>query len=106
MPRVRPRSHSPTALACGSNRVLAATPQADLPAYRGITLALNQASVELVDGAFALVERVGGSVVKPPAKTPWGGYSGYFADPDGHLWEVAHNPLFPIDEEGRIEIPA
>jgi predicted lactoylglutathione lyase len=83
-----------------------ATPQADLPAYRGITLAINLGSEQLVDEAFALVERVGGTVVKPPTATPWGGYSGYVADPDGHLWELAHNPFFPLDEDGRIEIPA
>ena len=43
-------------------------------------------------------------MVKPAGATPWGGYSGYFADPDGHLWEIAHAPGFRIDEHGRIEM--
>ena len=83
---------------------LSATPQGDLPAYRGVTLAVNLGSREAVDAAFAHAESVGARVVKPAEATPWGGYSGYFADPDGHLWELAHNPGFPIDQHGRIEI--
>jgi catechol 2,3-dioxygenase-like lactoylglutathione lyase family enzyme len=79
-------------------------PAEDLPAYRGITLALNLPSVDAVDLAFARVREVGARIVKSPKKTEWGGYSGYFADPDGHLWEIAHNPYFPIDDQGRIEI--
>jgi uncharacterized protein len=82
----------------------APVPADDLPAYRGVTLALNLPSEDAVDLAFARVQDVGGRIVKPAAKTEWGGYSGYFADPDGHLWEIARNPFFPIDEQGRIEI--
>ncbi|MEP7089552.1 MAG: VOC family protein [Nocardioidaceae bacterium] len=80
------------------------TPQADLPTFRGITLAINLASPAEVDLAFARVQDIGGTIVKPAETTGWGGYSGYFADPDGHLWEIAHNPFFPIDGQGRIEI--
>jgi hypothetical protein len=47
----------------------------------------------------------GGRVVKSAKRAFWGGYSGYFADPDGHLWEVAHNPGFPLDSEGRVQLP-
>jgi catechol 2,3-dioxygenase-like lactoylglutathione lyase family enzyme len=83
-----------------------ATPQDALPVFRGITLAVNLGSRDLVDAAFARVEEAGGRVVKRPQATDWGGYSGYVADPDGHLWELAHNPVFPIDEQGRTEIPA
>jgi hypothetical protein len=83
---------------------LPATPESDLPAYRGITLALNLADEDAVDLAFARVHEVGGRIVKPAHRTDWGGYSGYFADPDGHLWEICHNPGFPLDAEGRIEI--
>jgi uncharacterized protein len=75
-----------------------------LPAYRGLTLATNLPSEADVD---ALVERVvaaGGTVVKAPARTDWGGYSGYLADLDGHLWEVAHNPFFPLDDDGRVRV--
>jgi len=82
----------------------ALTPEPDLPAYRGITLALNLPSEDAVDLAFVRVRDVGGVIVKPATRTEWGGYSGYFADPDGHLWEIAHAPNFPIDERGRIEI--
>jgi uncharacterized protein len=83
---------------------LAASPAADLPAFRGITLALNLPSREAVDRAFDRVGQVGGRTVKPAKPTEWGGYSGYFADPDGHLWEICHNPGFPIDPDGRIDI--
>lgn len=83
---------------------LQATPSDQLPAYRAVTLALNLESQDAVDRAFVRVQEVGGRVVKPAEATPWGGYSGYFADPDGHLWEIAHAPGFPIDEHGRIDI--
>jgi catechol 2,3-dioxygenase-like lactoylglutathione lyase family enzyme len=90
--------------ALAEDATLAATPEPDLPVYRGITLALNLASEDAVDLAFARVHEVGGRIVKPAHRTEWGGYSGYFADPDGHLWEICHNPGFPLDEAGRIEI--
>ena len=79
--------------------------RAELPAYRGATFAVNLPTEAEVDAAFQTVVACGGSVVKPAARTPWGGYSGYVADPDGHLWELACNPGFPIDAEGRIQIP-
>ena len=84
---------------------LEAPPVDEQPAYRGLTLAINLPTEDAVDLAFVRVREVGGTIVKPPAHTEWGGYSGYFADPDGHLWEVAHNPEFPLDDEGRITIP-
>lgn len=84
---------------------LEAPPADELPAYRGITLALNLPTEDAVDLAFVRVRDAGGAIVKPPERTDWGGYSGYFADPDGTLWEIACNPGFPIDEQGRIEIP-
>ena len=80
-------------------------PADELPAYRGVTLAINLPTEDAVDLAFVKVREAGGTIVKPPARTDWGGYSGYFADPDGVLWEIAFNPGFPIDEHGRIEIP-
>ena len=76
--------------------------------FRGSTYALNLASEAEVDAAVdevaALVRRLGGRIVKAPTRAEWGGYSGYFADPDGHLWELCHNPMFPLDADGRIEI--
>lgn len=69
-------------------------------AFRGFTLAINVASRDEVDDAFAAVRAAGARIVKPPRAADWGGYSGYFADPDGFLWEVAHNPGWPLDERG------
>jgi hypothetical protein len=62
---------------------------ADGNGFRGITFAYNVRSQERVDEVLAEVERAGGAITKPAASTAWGGYSGYFTDPEGHLWEVA-----------------
>lgn len=70
--------------------------------FEGFTLAHNVQSEQEVDAVIAQAVAAGGTLVKQPQKVFWGGYSGYFADPDGHLWEVAHNPLFwigPSDDE-------
>lgn len=61
--------------------------------FRGITLAHNVSTKEEVDEVFQLAISAGAKSVKKPQKVFWGGYSGYFADPDGHLWEVAYNPF-------------
>ncbi|MGZ8612633.1 MAG: VOC family protein [Actinomycetota bacterium] len=74
-------------------------------AFGGITLAINCPSVADADEVFERALASGASILKRPEPTPWGGYSGYFADPDGHPWEVAHNPGFPIGPDGRLEIP-
>ncbi|MDW5377184.1 VOC family protein [Halomonas sp. HP20-15] len=74
--------------------------------FGGITLAYNARSPQDVDAVLAESERAGATLIKPGQATSWGGYSGYFADPDGHLWEVAHNPYFPIDAEGGITLGA
>ena len=73
--------------------------------FAGVTLAWNLGDEAAVDAAFARAVAAGGSAVKAPEKVFWGGYSGYFADPDGHLWEVAHNPFFPIDARGVTRLP-
>lgn len=78
---------------------------AEPPSYRGVTLAVNLPSETAVDDAFSVAVAAGASVVKPAERAFWGGYSGYVADPDGHLWELACNPGFPLDDEGRIDIP-
>jgi catechol 2,3-dioxygenase-like lactoylglutathione lyase family enzyme len=62
--------------------------------FRGVTLAYMAEDPEEVDAVLIQARRAGGNLLKPGQKAFWGGYSGYFADPDGHLWEVAHNPLF------------
>jgi uncharacterized glyoxalase superfamily protein PhnB len=63
------------------------------------------ASEAAVDEALAHAVSSGARLVKPAEKVHWGGYSGYFSDPDGHLWEVAYNPFFPFDEAGRLSLP-
>lgn len=68
--------------------------------FGGVALAHNTRSREEADGVMAEAERAGARVLKPLEATPWGGYSGYFADPDGHVWEVAHNPFCTIAEDG------
>lgn len=91
--------------ALAADAQIEAPPADEQPTYRGITLAVNLASEDAVDLAFVRVREAGGKIVKPAARTEWGGYSGYFADPDGILWEICHNPGFALDAEGRIDIP-
>jgi uncharacterized protein len=55
--------------------------------------------------ALAAAEKAGGKILKLAHRVFWGGYIGYFTDPDGHVWEVAHNPQFPFDERGQIVLP-
>ena len=73
--------------------------------FRGVCHAINLESEADVDAAFVDVQTAGGKIVKPPFKTDWGGYTGYFSDPDGHLWEIAHNPAWPIGVDGRPVLP-
>ena len=73
--------------------------------FPGITLAINVEAPGGVALGLAAAEAAGGTVVKPATEADWGGVSGYFADPDGYLWEIAYNPAFPIDPEGRLQIP-
>ena len=71
----------------------------------GIAVAQNVASEREVDAVMAKAEAAGARILKPAAKTFWGGYDGYFADPDGNLWEVAFNPHWRLEEDGRIKLP-
>ena len=73
--------------------------------FGGIALAINVETPEAVFAALEAAVAAGGSLLKPATVADWGGTSGYFADPDGHPWEVAHNPGFTIDAEGRVRIP-
>ena len=75
------------------------------PEFRGVSLAWNAASEIEADHIFTHAVSCGATPVKTPHKVFWGGYSGYFADPDGHLWEVAFNPFFPLSSEGRVLLP-
>lgn len=70
-----------------------------------VYLAYNTRSDAQVGEVLAAAEQAGGRIVKPAGRAFWGGWYGYFADPEGNLWEVAHNPDFPLDAEGRISLP-
>jgi catechol 2,3-dioxygenase-like lactoylglutathione lyase family enzyme len=77
----------------------------DLPAYQGMTLAMNLESDEAVRDAYGQALAAGATAVREPAWAVFDGLSAYVADPDGHLWEIAHNPHFPIADDGTITIP-
>ncbi|EMJ88345.1 VOC family protein [Leptospira meyeri] len=70
--------------------------------FSGITLAQNQTSEAEVDAVMNKVCSLGATILKEPQKVFWGGYSGYFRDFDGHIFEVAYNPFFPLNEKGEI----
>ena len=74
--------------------------------WGGITLAYNVRSPEEVDAAIASAEAAGAAIPRHGAATFWGGYSGVFVDPEGHPWEVAHNPRWTIEPDGSITLPA
>lgn len=95
--------------------VLALFGLADLAADQGragaslgtgaVALAQNFATEAEVDAAYAAALAAGGMALKAPEKVFWGGYSGYWADPDGHVWEVAMNPFWPLAEDGSLVLP-
>lgn len=78
---------------------------ADGTGFGGITLAYNARRREDVDHVLAEAKTAGAKILKPAQEVFWGGYSGYFSDPDGFLWEVAWNPFFSIAENGAIQLP-
>jgi catechol 2,3-dioxygenase-like lactoylglutathione lyase family enzyme len=80
-------------------------PAAVSTAFRGTTLAWNCASRAEVEAAFVRALAAGAELLKPAQDTEWGGYSGYFADPDGHPWEIVHAPGLPLSPEGRLQLP-
>jgi predicted lactoylglutathione lyase len=73
--------------------------------FAAISLAYNAHSKDEADEVYARALQAGARPLKPLQDVFWGGYSGYFADPDGHLWEVAWNPFFPLDEQGHMFLP-
>jgi catechol 2,3-dioxygenase-like lactoylglutathione lyase family enzyme len=74
--------------------------------YGGVTLAYNVRSPAEVDAAIEEARAAGARIAREPAETFWGGYSAVFVDPDGHPWEVAHNPHWVLDEQGRVSLPS
>ena len=73
--------------------------------FRDVSLAWNVASPEEVDRAMERAASAGARVLRKPATAFWGGYTAYFTDPDDHIWEVAHNPGFPLSDDGRLTLP-
>jgi uncharacterized protein len=73
--------------------------------WGGVTLAHNVRSQEEVDAVVEEARAAGANIVREPAETFWGGYSAAFTDPDGHPWEIAHNPRWTIHEDGSLELP-
>ena len=98
-------------------RILAAYPHYDLAkemnvaagdngdfSSQSFALARNVRSKEEVDSIFSRLRDKGATIVKEPEEVFWGGYSGYFSDPDGHSWEVAYNPHWTIQKDGRVSM--
>ncbi len=83
----------------------AAVPDDGSGTFLNASCAINLPSKTAVDDALAFAESDGARITKPAEEVFWGGYSGYFADPDGHLWEIAYNPGWPLDEQGHLVIP-
>lgn len=73
--------------------------------FRASALAVNVASRAAVDAALTTAQAAGAQITRAAVATDWGGYNGYFADPDGHLWEVAHNPHWPLQDNGLPALP-
>jgi catechol 2,3-dioxygenase-like lactoylglutathione lyase family enzyme len=73
--------------------------------WGGVTLAHNVRLPEEVDAVMEEAERAGAVITRPAGKTFWGGYSGAFTDPDGHPWEIAHNPHWTLDDDGSVRLP-
>ena len=73
--------------------------------FIGVSLAYNTRNREEVDSVLAEAQTAGAEILKPAQEAFWGGYSGYFSDPDGFLWEVAWNPFFAVANDGAIQLP-
>lgn len=73
--------------------------------FSGFTISWNARTRGQVDAVLREAEKAGAKILKPAQEAFWGGYSGYFADPDNFAWEVAWNPSFPIEEDGAIRLP-
>jgi uncharacterized protein len=72
--------------------------------FSGLTISYNAESEKEVDDILEQVAKLGATIVKPAQKVYWGGYSGYFKDLDGHLFEVAHNPFWDLDDNGNLKL--
>jgi hypothetical protein len=88
----------------GRDQLAADTAVEDGGGWGGITLAHNVRSPAEVDAVLAEAEAAGATIRRPGAETFWGGYSGVFTDPDGHAWEVAHNPHWTLRDDGSVRL--
>jgi catechol 2,3-dioxygenase-like lactoylglutathione lyase family enzyme len=94
-----------TILALWGRRQLAEdTVVSDSGDWGGVTLAHNVRSPAEVDAVLAEAEAAGATIARPGAETFWGGYSGVFVDPDGHAWEIAHNPHWTLADDGSVSL--
>lgn len=97
----------PMVLALWDRALLAAdSTMTDAGGWGGVTLAHNVRSPEEVDAVLAEAEAAGAAIGRSGAATEWGGYSGVFVDPDGHPWEVAHNPYWILEADGATRLPS
>jgi predicted lactoylglutathione lyase len=83
----------------------AALPRSSGSGFRGVALAHNVRAKDDVDAIIAAAQAAGGTVTRAAADTFYGGYAGYFADPDGHVWEIAYNPGFALSDDGSLTVP-
>ena len=88
----------------GRDRLAEDSGVADSGGWGGVTLAYNTRSPEEVDAVLAEASEAGATVARPGAETFWGGYSGAFVDPEGHAWEVAHNPHWTLAADGSVHL--
>jgi len=88
----------------GRDQLAEASGVSDNGGWGGVTLAYNTLSPAEVDAVIAEAEAAGATIARPGAETFWGGYSGVFIDPDGHPWEVAHNPHWTLADDGSVKL--
>ncbi len=86
-------------------RLAADSGVADAGGWGGVTLAYNVRSPAEADSVLEAARSAGATIARPGGETFWGGYSGVFLDPDGHPWEVAHNPRWTLAEDGAVRLP-
>jgi uncharacterized protein len=88
----------------GRDQLAEDTRAEDTGGWGGVTLAYNTRSPAEVDDVLREAEAAGATIARPAAETPWGGYAGIFVDPEGHAWEVAHNPHWTLGDDGSVRL--
>jgi uncharacterized protein len=88
----------------GRDQLAEDTRAEDSGGWGGVTLAYNTRSPAEVDDVLREAEAAGATITRPAAETPWGGYAGIFVDPEGHAWEVAHNPHWTLGDDGSVRL--